>query len=369
MQEMMKAAFLYPNKPSHIEIENVIKPVCCQNEVSIKVIACAICGTDGRMYSGTKDVTKNSHPQYKGYGNGKYIIGHEIVGIVEEIGLNVDNPEYKVGDKVILVTSVGCQEESCQPCRDGHYHMCKNNQPLGYYYPGGFAEYMLVQEPSVRQKAIIPVPAECTISDEHLVMVEPLSCVINGQNYLNIKPGDTVTVVGSGPIGLLHALRAKSLGAEVILAEYSKRRIDTSKSFNFDHYIHTAETSLTEGIMDITHNTGTDVGIVACSSTSVVEEIFGAMAMLGRLSIFGGLPKENSRLDIDGNIIHYKEVSLFGAFASNRPQFEQALKEIVSGSISMNAIVTHTFALDDIADAMERMLDKEGTALKVVIKP
>ncbi|MFC1543590.1 alcohol dehydrogenase catalytic domain-containing protein, partial [Candidatus Neomarinimicrobiota bacterium] len=368
-REAMKAAFLYTDNPSHIEIEDVIKPACGINEVLLKIIACAICGTDGRMYSGTKDATKNAVPQYKGYGDGKYIIGHEIVGVVEEIGSEVSSSEYQVGDKVILVTSVGCQEKSCQPCRDGLYHMCKNNQPIGYYYPGGFAEYMLVQESSVRQKAIIPVPAECTIPDEHLVMVEPLSCVINGQNYLNIKPGETVTVVGAGPIGILHALRAKSQGAEVILAEYSSRRIDTAKSFNFDHYIHTAETSLAEGIMNITHNTGTDVGIVACSSTSVVEEIFGAMAMLGRLSIFGGLPKENSRLDIDGNIIHYKEVSLFGAFASNRPQFEQALKEIVNGSISMSAIVTHSFALDDIVEAMEKMLDKEGTALKVVIKP
>ncbi len=369
MQDLMKAAFLYTNQPAHIAIENVEKPICGNREVLVKTLTCAICGTDGRMYQGTKDVTKNSVPQYKGYGEGKYIIGHEILGTIEEIGTDVDMPDYNVGDKVLLVTSVGCEKDTCQPCRAGLFHMCKDNQPVGYYYPGGFAEYMLIQEASIRQNAIIPVPADCNIPDEHIVMVEPLSCVINGQNYLNIRPGITVTVVGAGPIGIMHALRAKSLGAEVILAEYSTHRIDIARSFNFDHYIHTAEIDLTKEIMEITHNKGTDVGILACSVTEVVKDLFNAMAMLGRLSIFGGLPKNNSQLNIDGNIIHYKEISLHGAFASYRPQYEQALKEILAGEISMSKIVTHTFALDDIKEAMDTMLDKEGEALKVVIRP
>ena len=93
------------------------------------------------------------------------------------------------------------------------------------------------------------------------------------------------------------------------------------------------------------------------------------MAMKGRLSFFAGFPKENSTLKLDGNIIHYKEVSIHGAFASNRPQFEEALRLIVSGKVSMDRIVTHVFPLRRITEAMEKMLDKEGDALKVVIKP
>jgi L-iditol 2-dehydrogenase len=365
----MKAAFLYTDKAKHMGIERVAKPVCGPSDVLVKINACAICGTDGRMYEGTKDVTKGFVPQTKGYGEGKFIIGHEIVGTVEEIGSEVKNPEYKVGSKVILVTSIGCQKKECRPCREGYYNMCPNNRPIGYYYPGGFAEYILVQKAAVKQGAIIPVPEDSGVSNEHLAMVEPLSCVINGQNYLNIREGEYVTVVGAGPIGLMHSLLAKTKGAKVILAEYSSTRLTTAKRFGFDHYITTKDTDLVQAVLDLTDGEGTDVGIVACSVNKVAEDLLIAMAMKGRLSFFAGFPKENSILKLDGNIIHYKEVSIYGAFASNRAQFEEALRLIVTGEILMDRIVTHVFPLEKIAQAMEKMLDKEGDALKVVIKP
>lgn len=364
----MKAAFLYTDKVKHMGIENVLKPICGPNDVLVRVNACAVCGTDGRMYEGTKDVTKGSIPQIRGYGVGKFIIGHEIVGIVEKIGSEIKNPGYKVNDKVVLVTSIGCQKKGCRPCQRGNYNICKNNRPIGYYYPGGFSEYILVQDHAVRQGVIIPVPKDCPVSDEHLSMVEALSCVINGQDYLNIEEGEYVTIAGAGPIGLMHGLTAKSKGAKVILAEYSKVRLAMAKEFGFDRYIGTCDTDLVQGILDLTRSEGTDVGIVACSVNKVAEDILKAMAMKGRLSLFAGFPKQDSILRLDGNIIHYKEVSVYGAFASNRPQFEEALKLIASGKVSMDKIVTHTFPLERIVEAMEKMLDKDGNALKVVIK-
>jgi len=366
---MMKVAFLYVDKAKHIGVEEVTKPICESSDVLIKVNACAICGTDGRMYEGTKDVTRRFVPQIRGYGEGRFIIGHEIVGIIEKIGSEVRNPDYKVGDRVILVTSVGCQRKGCRPCQEGHYNMCKDNRPIGYYYPGGFAEYILVQEAAVKQGAIIAVPEDSSVSDEHLAMVEPLSCVINGQNYLDIKEGECVTIVGAGPIGLMHGLLAKSKGAKVILAEYSSVRLTTAKEFGFDHYIATKDTDLVEAILDLTDGEGADVGIVACSVNKVAQDLLRAMAMRGRLSFFAGFPKEDSTLKLDGNIIHYKEVSIYGAFASNRPQFGEALGPIVSGQVSMDRIVTHIFPLEKIGKAMEKMLDREEGALKVVIKP
>ena len=368
MQEM-KAAFLYTDRPKHMGTENVPKPNCKENDVLIKVTACAVCGTDGRMYEGTKDATKGSVPQIRGYGEGKFIIGHEIVGIVEEIGSEVKNREYEIGSKVIMVTSVGCQKKECRPCREGNYNMCANNKPIGYYYPGGFAEYILVQDRAVKQGVIIPVLSDAPISDEHLAMIEPLSCAINGQNYLNIKKGEYVAVVGAGPIGLMHCLLAKAKGAKVILAEYSEERLTKAKEFGFDHYIATKDADLVQSISGITKDEGVDVGIVACSVSKVAEDLLGAMAMKGRLSFFAGFPKQNSILKLDGNIIHYKEVSIYGAFASHKSQFEEALKLIVSKKLVMDKIVTHIFSLENTVEAMEKMLDKKGNALKVVIKP
>ena len=365
----MKTAFLYIDKAKHMGIENVVKPVCGAGDVLLKVNVCAICGTDGRIYQGTKDVTKGFLPQIKGYGEGRFIIGHEIVGTIEKIGSEVESPDYGIGDKVIVVTSVGCQKEECRPCREGNHNMCRDNHPIGYYYPGGFAEYILIQALAVRQGAIIPIPEDSTVSDEHLAMVEPLSCVINGQDYLDISRGEYVTIVGAGPIGLMHGLLAKSKGAKVILAEYSPARLSKAKEFGFDYYIASKDTDLVKAVLELTDGEGTDVGIVACSVNKVAQELLRAMAMKGRLSFFAGFPKENSILKLDGNIIHYKEVSIYGAFASNRPQFKEALRLIVSGKVSMERIVTDVFSLERITEAMEKMLDKEGGALKVVIKP
>ncbi len=369
INEGMKAAFLYIDKAEHMGIENVAKPVWAAGDVLLKINVCAICGTDGRMYQGTKDVTKGFIPQIRGYGEGRFIIGHEIVGTIEKIGSEVENADYRIGDKVIVVTSVGCQKEECRPCREGNHNMCGNNHPIGYYYPGGFAEYMLVQDAAVKQGVMIPIPGNAAVSDEHLAMVEPLSCVINGQDYLDISKGEYVTIVGAGPIGLMHGLLAKSKGATVILAEYSPARLNEAKEFGFDHYIASKDTDLVKAVLELTDGEGTDVGIVACSVKKIAQELLRAMTMKGRLSFFAGFPKEDSTLELDGNIIHYKEVSIYGAFASSRPQFEEALRLIVSGKVSMDRIVTDVFPLEKITEAMKKMLDKEGDALKVVIKP
>ncbi len=350
-------------------IEHAPRPSCGPNDVLIKVKACAICGTDGRMYEGTKDVTKGFVPQIRGYGEGKFIIGHEIVGTVQEIGSTVRDPEYEIGSKIIPVTSVGCGKTQCRACRERNYNMCKNNRPIGYYYPGGFAEYMLVQAAAVEQRAIIPVPEDCPVSDEYLAMVEPLSCVINGQDYLEIKEEEYVTVVGAGPIGLMHCLLAKVKGAKVILAERSLPRLAKAKEFGVDHYIATGNSDLVEAILDLTHGEGTDVGIVACSVRQVAEDLSKGMAMRGRLSLFAGLPKENPILSLDGNNIHYKEISIHGAFASHRAQFEEALELIAEHQVSVDSIVTHTFPLGKIVEAMERMLNRDEDVLRVVIKP
>lgn len=367
--ETMKAAFLYTDRARHMGIEDVPRPSCGPNDVLVKVKACAICGTDGRMYEGTKDVTKGFVPQIRGYGEDKFIIGHEIVGTVEEVGSRVRDPEYEMGNKVVLVTSVGCGKKGCRACGEGKHNMCKNNRPVGYYYPGGFAEYILVQDAAVEQGAIIAVPEDCPVSDEHLAMVEPLSCVINGQEYLKIKEEEYVTVVGAGPIGLMHCLLARTKGARIILAERSLPRLARAKEFGFEHSIATPDTDLVGAVLDLTNGEGTDVGIVACSVKEIAEHLSKAMAMRGRLSLFAGFPKENPILRFDGNNIHYREISIHGAFASDRAQFEEALKLVVDREVPVDRLVTHTFPLGKIVEAMERTLNKDEGALRVVVKP
>ena len=216
----MKAALFYG--PGDIRIEEVKKPTPSGSEILVKVKACAICGTDVRIFkSGHRAITP------------PHITGHEISGIVEEVGENVKN--IKKGNKVAITTEVGCGY--CKYCLSGRVNLCNiNRRAIGYYYPGGFAEYMLIPGEAVLQGNIITLSNDANLDE--MSLVEPLACCINAQELIDIKFGDFVLIIGAGPIGCMHIELLKLRGAgKVIIANYqSKRRIELARRFNADNY-------------------------------------------------------------------------------------------------------------------------------------
>ncbi|HPP29883.1 MAG TPA: alcohol dehydrogenase catalytic domain-containing protein, partial [bacterium] len=207
----MKAAVYYGIKD--IRVEDVETPVCGPEEVKVKVHYCAICGTDVRIYlSGHKKVIPPA------------VIGHEITGVIEEIGSDVRYPEkIKKGDKVAVVTSIGCGR--CKMCSKGFYNLCPDTKAIGYFYPGGYAEYLIIPTPAVEQKAVIKLPEGISLKEGALI--EALSCAINGQSYLNIGRGDAVVIYGGGPIGFMHAVLAQAEGAaKVIMIDPAYERLE-----------------------------------------------------------------------------------------------------------------------------------------------
>ncbi len=344
----MKAAVF--DGPGKMELRDVPEPSCGKGEVLIKVEACAICGTDIRIY---RYGQKNVKPPH--------IIGHEIAGTVEKVGSGVDG--IKKGERVVLVTSVGCGK--CKFCHKGWHNLCSSGVAIGYYYQGGFAEYMQVPEPAVTQGNILPFPGKLSFAEASIV--EPLSCCINGQEYLGITPEDTVVIFGCGPIGCMHAELVKAKPAQkLIMIDVDEKRLKMAEKFAPDIIINASQKDPVEEILSITDG-GADAIIVACGVNKVQEQAIQATNKKGRISFFAGLPKDRPTITLDSNIIHYKEISLFGAFASYEKQFREALGLIVNSKVNAKKIVTHKFALEKIVEAIEVAASGEG--LKIVIEP
>lgn len=347
----MKAAIFYGIED--IRVEEIEEVKCGENEIKIKVEYCAICGTDVRIYySGHKKVIPPA------------IIGHEITGIVAEIGKNVYYPEIKVGDKVTVVTSIGCG--NCKMCKNGFYNLCPDTKAIGYYYKGGFAEYLIIPENAVKQKAVIKLPENMSLLEG--AIIEPLSCCINGQRYLNIKKDDNVLIFGGGPIGFMHASLAVATGCEkvIIVDPAYERLLKFGKEFEKIILWDLNKINLKEEVMKITDGYGMDVIITACPSKKAQVDAIEIAGSKARISFFGGLPKDDSIISIDSNLIHYKEISIFGAFASNRRDYLEAAEILSLRKIDGKKFITDVIPLEEIKYGIEKI--RKGEALKIVVE-
>ena len=344
----MKAAVFHGIEDIRIEEREI--PKIDDDGILIKVSYCAICGTDVRIYFNGQD---NVIPPR--------ITGHEISGVIDSIGKNVQG--YKIGDKVVVVPQIACGK--CFECLRGNSNMCNSADVIGYGLDGGFAEYMAVPGKAVEHGNVIKLEKYQDL--KFSCIAEPLSCVINGHKNLNIKLGDDVLIVGAGPIGTMHALLSKAQGASrVILADIEENRLNLAHELGTDFVIDTSKTDLYEEVNKITKGQGVDVGIAACSVPSVQSQVLSVIKKGGQALFFAGLPKGKSINPIDTNIIHYKEISLYGSFGSTITQHITALKLINSKVINADRLITTILPIDKLVDGIKMV--RRGEGLKIAIK-
>lgn len=317
----------------------------------IKVEACSICGTDFRTYS--KGSTKITPPR---------IIGHEVVGTIVEVGDEVKG--FRVGDRVAVAPAIGCGE--CYPCSLGYTNMCDNLQTIGFQFEGGFAEYMEIPAIAFKQNNVNLVNAG--VASEEAALAEPTACVINAQEFLNITNGDYVAIWGSGFIGCVHAELAFQSGAEkVVMIEISEKRAAEAKKMVPDVImLNPAEVDIYQEIPRLTGGRGINVGITACSAGQAQEDALNLASKRGRISLFGGIVGESKGF-LDSNVIHYKELSVYGVHASTPLQNRKALDLIVNGSLKVKKYITSIYPLKDIEKAFKEI--EQGNVFKAIIKP
>lgn len=334
-----------------IQLREIAKPELPRNGFLMRVKSCAICGTDVRTFHHGSSFCEPP-----------WVIGHEVAG--EVVALGEGTGGVRLGDRVTVAAGIPCGR--CTACSQGWTHLCRAVMAHGFHYPGGFAEYMAIAPQALEHNAVNQIPDH--ISFDQASLTEPLSCVLNGQELVNVKLGDTVVVMGAGPIGCMHVEVARIRGAtKVILIEVNPERLKHARAFKADAFIDASVEDPVKRVMALTGQQGADVVIVACPSKKAQTQSIEMAAVRGRISFFGGLPKSDAIVPLDANIIHYREIGVFGAFASSPAQNRIALDLIASGKINVDAIITHRMPLAQVAQGIALM--DAGKALKVVVNP
>ncbi|MDR3182247.1 MAG: alcohol dehydrogenase catalytic domain-containing protein [Planctomycetaceae bacterium] len=343
----MQAVVYYA--PGDIRTEDVPKPVCKDGEILVKVDACAVCGTDLKSKN-------HGNPRIKA----PLIMGHEFTGIVEEV--RHSETALRVGDRVVMATSVSCGE--CFYCKRGWRNLCASLAPMGFSYPGGMAEYTVIPELALRGGHVVKVPPE--VKAEHAALAEPTSCAVNAVGQCNIQSGDTVLVMGAGPMGLLNAVVARAFGAgKIILSELNALRRKQAANFGIDVLVDPASEDLQSVVKRETAGIGADTVIVAAPAAKPQEEALSLVRKQGTAVLFASLPAGKSDITIDSRLIHYGEIHLIASSDSAPHHVETAVELIASKRIPAEKIASHILPLNQIERAFELMVS--GEALRVVL--
>ncbi|MGI6140892.1 MAG: zinc-dependent dehydrogenase [Caldicoprobacterales bacterium] len=333
-----------------MEIRDVKIPDVDDNSVLIRVKSCAVCGSDIRIFH-------HGNPRV----NPPQILGHEISGEIVEVGKNVTG--FKKGDRVAVGADIPCG--ACSFCEAGIGNNCQTNYAMGYQYAGGFAEYCLLNKMVVDYGPVHKIPDN--ISYDEAALAEPLACVLNALELTNIRLGDTVVIIGAGPIGCMIIPIAYMQGAlKVIVVQRSRPRMEAAKIFGADTYICSSEENAIERVLEETGGLGADVIITANSSPQSHADALQMAKNRARINLFGGLPA-GSAVNLDTNIIHYKELMVTGAHGSVPRHHKQAIDLIAHGKIDMKQFISHNFPLDEIRNAFAAAESHEG--MRVIVNP
>lgn len=345
----MKAATFYA--PGDIRLEEIPEPAVSAGEVKLRVRNCSTCGTDLKIY-------RSGHPNM----SAPQVMGHEVAGEIVEIGAGVEG--WNVGDRVQMIAAV--PDGTCVECVSGHPTVCLNQRSTGYQFPGGFAEYLVVPEQVLRVDGLTRIPD--TLGFAEASLAEPLACVLNGQELARVGEGDTVVVIGAGPIGCLHVRLARARGAaRVLLSDMNAERLAAASALVAPDLALAAGDDPVEAVLEATGGRGADVVITAAASAAAQEQGLRMLARRGRLSLFGGLPKDASTITVDANLVHYRELTIVGVNGSSPAQNKAALELIGSGRVPVADLITHRLPLDRLLDAFA--IVERGEAIKVTIEP
>lgn len=337
-----------------LRLDEISKPELPKRGMIVKVHASSICGSDLRNIKAGGTSHGMTLPR---------ILGHEFSGEIVEMDSEVNG--YRIGEKVLLSPAIPCGK--CIFCLQGLTNMCTDRETISYEYDGGFAEYVAVPEKLVQAGGVISVPENITY--EQAAITEPLSCVLNGQEISKVGLGDSVVIIGAGPLGIAHAQIAKILGAsKVIMSEVSEEREEMAKlSKDIDIVLNPIKVDLAKEILKETSNKGADVVIVAAPSGQAQMQALEIVGKKGRINFFGGLPKGDSKITIDSNVIHYKELTINGTSDSSVIHMKKILNLISAGKINTNLLITKVLPITEFKKAFE--LARNGRALKVVVRP
>lgn len=339
--------------PKDVRLEDSPEPTPGPKEVKLRVRANSICGTDAKIFH-------HGHHRL----DPPRVLGHELAGEVVEVGPDAAGG-WQVGDRVQVIAAVPCGE--CDYCKRGWQTVCPTQKAVGYHWDGGLAQYIVIPEEVLKVNGLNRIAENVSFAEASVA--EPFACALNAQELANVGEDDVVVVVGAGPIGCIHVRLARARGAaKVFLVELSRERLDLSaERVQPDAAICSAEVDPVAEVMRLTEGRGADVIITAAGAGKVQEDALQMAALRGRISLFGGLPKDKPTITFDSNVVHYRELTVVGANGSSPDHNRKALEYIASGAVPVADLITLRLPLEKFVEGVEAVTG--GTAIKVTIEP
>jgi 2-desacetyl-2-hydroxyethyl bacteriochlorophyllide A dehydrogenase len=326
------------------QVKSIDKPQAKSGEALVEIKACGICGTD-------ISIIKGDHPA-----RCPVVLGHEASGRVVAVGENVRN--VRKDDRVVLDSWWNCG--TCFYCRKGLVHLCDNIQSIGVDVDGAFAEFI-----PINAKNLHVLPQE--ISYEQAALIPPIACVIHSLELAQVSCGDTVTVIGVGPMGLLQIQLIKALGSSKIIAvARHDEKLQFAKKLGADETVNATSENFVDKVKCLTDGRGSDIVIEAAGSSEMMENATKGVRKGGRVVIFGCAPA-SAWSKIRPFDICTREISIIGSFV-NPFCFSKAITAVRAKKLDVNSIITHQVALSDIQRGIE-LKQHDPRALMILVKP
>jgi L-iditol 2-dehydrogenase len=342
----MKAAMLHGIKD--LRVESVERPQLGPGEVLVKIKAATTCGTDLKIFQRGYVEKVIDLPT---------VFGHEWAGDVAEVGEGVT--WLKKGMRIRAGNSAPCLR--CVKCQKGQHNLCENMLWLW----GAYAEYIRVPARTVLVNTQ-EIPSH--ISYEEAAIVEPLACVLHGVETAGMELGNKVTIIGAGPIGLLHLIIAKKLGAErVILIDLLDKRLEFAQKLGANETINATTENPVQAVKKLTNGHGADIVIEAIGLPATWEQALKMVCKGGTVLEFGGCPP-GTEVKVDTELLHYGEVTMQGSFHATPTNFKKAMSLIASGVVDVKPLITRRMPLDMIQKAF-KILATSKSDIKIAIIP
>ena len=335
-----------------VRLEEVPVPEIAAGEILVRVHTCGICGTD------LKKISTGSHSAPR-------IFGHETSGVVAKVGAGVR--KFSVGDHVMVFHHIPCRQ--CYYCRHKTFAQCATYKKVGCtagFDPsgGGFSEYVRVMDWIVKN-GTVRIPDG--VSFEQACFVEPVNTCLKGIETLRLEAGETVLVIGQGPIGLILAVLAKRVGAQVITSDLYPARLTIAHSFGLNLTIDASKADPGEAVRSITDGRGADAVVLAVGGSALIRPAMDATRPGGRVLLFAQTARGEAT--IDPAAICVDEKRLLGSYSASVDLQEESVQFVMNREMDLERLISHRFSLERSVEALALAARPQPHSMKIAIQP
>ena len=336
-----------------VRMETVPVPQIGAGELLIRVHTCGVCGTD------LKKIASGSHSAPR-------IFGHETAGVIVAVGEGVTS--YKLGDRVMVFHHIPCRE--CYYCQHKVFAQCPIYKKVGVtagYEPsgGGFSEYVRVMDWIVQRGGVVHIPDG--VSYEQASFIEPVNTCLKGIETLALKKGETVLVIGQGPIGIILGTLAKRAGADVITSDLFPQRLTIAKHFGLTTSLDASTVNTVEQVKAMTDGRGADAVILAVAGNGLIRPAMDATRPGGRVLLFA--QTQRSEAVIDPSAVCVDEKSLLGSYSASVDLQAESANFVLNREMDLEALYSHRFPLSQAVDALQLAAHPQPETMKIAIQP